>query len=79
LASLRSGWTQLKGESPFALPALAAVAAIVGLGVQGATDTIFFRPEVQLTGWFCLATLAVSGNGVPSAADPQVDPASEAP
>jgi putative inorganic carbon (HCO3(-)) transporter len=79
LASLRSGWSQLKGESPFALPALAAVAAIVGLGVQGATDTIFFRPEVQLTGWFCLATLAVSGNGVPSAADPQVDPASEAP
>jgi putative inorganic carbon (HCO3(-)) transporter len=55
------------------------VAAIVGLGVQGATDTIFFRPEVQLTGWFCLATLAVSGNGVPSAADPQVDPASKAP
>jgi putative inorganic carbon (HCO3(-)) transporter len=79
LASLRSGWSQLKGESPFALPALAAVAAIVGLVVQGATDTIFFRPEVQLTGWFCLATLAVSGNGVPSAADPQVDPASEAP
>ena len=79
LASLRSGWAQLKGENSFALPALAAVAAIVGLCVQGATDTIFFRPEVQLTGWFCLATLAVSGNGVPSAADPQDDQASEAP
>ena len=79
LASLRSGLAQLKGENSFALPALAAVAAIVGLCVQGATDTIFFRPEVQLTGWFCLATLAVSGNGVPSVADPQDDQASEAP
>ena len=79
LASLRSGWAQLKGESSFALPALGAVAAIVGLCVQGATDTIFFRPEVQLTGWFCLATLAVSGNGAPSTADSQGDPASEAP
>jgi len=47
--------------------------------VQGATDTIFFRPEVQLTGWFCLATLAVSGNGTPSSADPQGDQTSEAP
>jgi len=27
--------------------------------VQGLTDTIFFRPEVQLISWFCLATLAV--------------------
>jgi hypothetical protein len=26
--------------------------------VQGATDTIFFRPEVQLIGLFCLASLA---------------------
>jgi putative inorganic carbon (HCO3(-)) transporter len=34
------------------------VAAILGLCVQGLTDTIFFRPEVQLTGWLCLATLA---------------------
>ena len=60
VASLRAGLAQLKGESSWALPALAAVAAIVGLGMQGITDTIFFRPEVQLTGWFCLASLAVS-------------------
>ncbi|MFM7652536.1 MAG: IctB family putative bicarbonate transporter [Vulcanococcus sp.] len=60
LASLRTGLAQLKGESPWALPALAAIAAIAGLCVQGATDTIFFRPEVQLTGWFALATLSVS-------------------
>jgi len=60
VASLRAGLAQLKGESSWALPALAAVAAIAGLGMQGITDTIFFRPEVQLTGWFCLASLAVS-------------------
>ena len=59
-ASLRAGLAQLQGENSWALPALAAIAAIAGLCVQGATDTIFFRPEVQLTGWFCLATLAVS-------------------
>ncbi|MFM8937102.1 MAG: IctB family putative bicarbonate transporter [Vulcanococcus sp.] len=59
-ASLRTGLSQLKGESSWALPALAAVAAIAGLCVQGATDTIFFRPEVQMTGWFCLASLSVS-------------------
>ena len=59
-ASIRAGWAQLKGQSSWALPALAALAAIAGLCVQGITDTIFFRPEVQLTGWFCLATLSVS-------------------
>ena len=59
-ASLRAALSQLKGESSWALPALAAVAAIAGLCIQGATDTIFFRPEVQLTGWFCLATLSAS-------------------
>jgi len=62
VASLRAGLSQLKGESPWALPALAAIAAIAGLCVQGATDTIFFRPEVQLSGWFCLATLSASQN-----------------
>ncbi|MGA0022921.1 MAG: IctB family putative bicarbonate transporter, partial [Vulcanococcus sp.] len=51
-ASIRAGWAQLKGESSWALPALAALAAIAGLCMQGITDTIFFRPEVQLTGWF---------------------------
>jgi putative inorganic carbon (HCO3(-)) transporter len=59
-ASLRTGLSQLRVDSTMALPALAAVAAITGLGVQGLTDTIFFRPEVQLIGWFCLATLATS-------------------
>ena len=62
VASLQAGLRQLKGESPWALPTLAAIAAIAGLCVQGATDTIFFRPEVQLSGWFCLATLSASQN-----------------
>ena len=69
IASLRAGLAQLKGESPWALPALAAVAAIAGLGVQGITDTIFFRPEVQISGWFCLASLAASQTS--SAPEPQ--------
>jgi putative inorganic carbon (HCO3(-)) transporter len=67
LASVRTALMQLKGEAAFALPALAALAAIAGLCVQGATDTIFFRPEVQMTGWFCLATLAVSRSTQPEA------------
>jgi putative inorganic carbon (HCO3(-)) transporter len=62
-AAIRAGWAQLKGESTWALPALAALAAIAGLCMQGITDTIFFRPEVQLSGWFCLATLSVSRPG----------------
>ena len=37
---------------------LASLAIIAGLGVQGLTDTIFFRPEVQLIGWFAIAVLA---------------------
>jgi putative inorganic carbon (hco3(-)) transporter len=65
-ASVRTGLSQLKGESSWALPALAAIAAIAGLCMQGATDTIFFRPEVQITGWFCLATLSVSRSNQPS-------------
>ena len=40
-----------------------AVAVIVGLAVQGLTDTIFFRPEVQISAFFCLATLAASRHG----------------
>ncbi len=58
--SVRRGLAQLRGEADFALPALGALAGITGLCVQGATDTIFFRPEVQLIGWLCLATLSTS-------------------
>jgi putative inorganic carbon (hco3(-)) transporter len=44
------------------IPGLLALLGLVitaGLGVQGLTDTIFFRPEVQLIGWFAVAVLAV--------------------
>lgn len=57
-SSLRQGLAGLKGEGPLQLQRLACLAAIAGLLVQGATDTIFFRPEVQVIGLFCLATLA---------------------
>ena len=55
--SLRKGLNQLKADGPSALAAIASLAAITGLLMQGSTDTIFFRPEVQLIGWFALATL----------------------
>jgi len=55
---LQQGLQQGNGDGPLALPALASLAIIAGLGVQGLTDTIFFRPEVQLIGWFAIAVLA---------------------
>ena len=58
VASLRTATGLWRGDGFFSLPALAVIAVIAGLGVQGLTDTIFFRPEVQLSGWFCVATLA---------------------
>ncbi|QPN61158.1 putative bicarbonate transporter, IctB family [Synechococcus sp. CBW1002] len=67
LASIRAGLAQWRQSGVLALPCLASVAVIAGLMVQGLTDTIFFRPEVQLIAWFCLATLA--------AAPPPVRPA----
>ena len=42
------------------LVAIGSLAAIAGLLTQGITDTIFFRPEVQLIGWFVLASLGSS-------------------
>jgi putative inorganic carbon (HCO3(-)) transporter len=42
------------------LPALGSLAAVVGLAGHGLVDTIFFRPEVQITGWFLLATLGAA-------------------
>ena len=58
-ASLRSGLRALTTETELALPCLGCLAAIAGLLTQGAADTIFFRPEVQISGWFCLATLGM--------------------
>jgi putative inorganic carbon (HCO3(-)) transporter len=60
VASLRQGLQLWRGDGPWALPAMGVLAVIAALWVQGLTDTIFFRPEVQLIGWFCLATLAAA-------------------
>jgi putative inorganic carbon (HCO3(-)) transporter len=62
LTCVRKGLRQWGLGGFFALPALATLAVIAGLGVQGLTDTIFFRPEVQLSGWFCVATLAAAAS-----------------
>ena len=56
-ASVRAG---LRIHGRHGLIAIGSLAAIAGLLTQGITDTIFFRPEVQLIGWFCLATLAAT-------------------
>ena len=62
-AALRTGLGQWRSQGPLVLPSLAAVAVFVGLAIQGLTDTIFFRPEVQLVAFFSLATLAASQHG----------------
>jgi putative inorganic carbon (HCO3(-)) transporter len=59
---MRTGLRRWASQGPLVLPGLAAVATFVGLGVQGLTDTIFFRPEVQLVALFCLATLAAAAS-----------------
>ena len=56
--SIGNGIRALRSSAPMVLPWLGCVASLAGLIIQGATDTIFFRPEVQIIGWFCLATLA---------------------
>ena len=56
-SSIRSGLRGLRINEPAAGAALASLAAIAGLMGQGIADTIFFRPEVQIIGWYCLATL----------------------
>jgi putative inorganic carbon (HCO3(-)) transporter len=66
--AVRSGLRQGQGQGMLNLPCLAAVAVFAGLGVQGLTDTIFFRPEVQLLALFSLATLAAAAADAPQAA-----------
>jgi putative inorganic carbon (HCO3(-)) transporter len=66
LTAMRTGLDQWRANGPLVIPSLASVAVFVGLGLQGLTDTIFFRPEVQLVALFCLATLAASQATDPS-------------
>ena len=57
LSSIQRG-LRIHGQQ--GLIAIGSLAAIAGLLTQGITDTIFFRPEVQLIGWFALASLGAS-------------------
>ena len=66
--AVRTGLRQGQGLGMLSLPSLAAVAVFAGLAVQGLTDTIFFRPEVQLVALFSLATLAAAAADDPRAA-----------
>ena len=63
LTAIRTGLGQWRSQGPLVLPSLAAVAVFMALAIQGLTDTIFFRPEVQLVAFFSLATLAAAVNG----------------
>lgn len=69
VAALRVGLSQWRSNATLALPSLAAVAVFAGLLVQGLTDTIFFRPEVQLVALFSLATLAAAAQRATPAAE----------
>jgi len=57
ITSLKIGCSQIYRDLFLSLPCLGAIAAVVGLAGHGFVDTIFFRPEVQISGWFVLATL----------------------
>jgi putative inorganic carbon (hco3(-)) transporter len=60
IASLGAGLKQLHRELPLSVPALACLAGVLGLAGHGLVDTIFFRPEVQISGWLLLATLGAA-------------------
>jgi len=76
LTAVRTGLGQWRSQGPLVLPSLAAVGVFVGLAIQGLTDTIFFRPEVQLVALFSLATLAASGHGAAASRRQPADPTS---
>jgi putative inorganic carbon (HCO3(-)) transporter len=69
LAMVRNSLVVGRGDGPLALPALGSLAMALGLIVQGLTDTIFFRPEVQLVALFALATVAAAAAGPVATAD----------
>lgn len=60
--ALHQGLRQLKAAAATTeagrWPQISVMAAVVGLGAHGLVDTIFLRPEVQLTWWLCIAFLA---------------------
>ncbi|MEB3260564.1 MAG: O-antigen ligase family protein, partial [Cyanobacteriota bacterium] len=76
LTAMAAGLRQWRANGLQALPSLAAIAAFLGLAIQGLTDTIFFRPEVQLIALFSLATLAASPLGAPARGGSPLGPSS---
>jgi len=68
ICGARGALRQWRSDGPLALPALATLAIMAALAVQGLTDTIFFRPEVQLIAWFALAVPAAAAAPAPKPA-----------
>lgn len=63
----RNIYTYWLGQGESRWWAVAVLAAIVGMGVMGMVDTVYYRPAVQLQFWLLLAiTIAIS----PSRPDP---------
>ncbi len=54
---IREGLSKMSENSFSSISIIAAFASIAGLIAMGLTDTIFFRPEVQIVGTLCLSTL----------------------
>jgi putative inorganic carbon (HCO3(-)) transporter len=57
----RNVWTYWLGQGESRWWAVAVLASLVGMGVMGMVDTVFYRPAVQLQFWLLLATtIAIS-------------------
>lgn len=53
--------TYVQGQGESRWWAVAVIAALVGMGVMGMVDTVYYRPAVQIQFWFLLAmTVAIS-------------------
>jgi putative inorganic carbon (HCO3(-)) transporter len=57
----RNVWTYWLGQGESRWWAVAVLAALVGMGVMGMVDTVYYRPAIQLQFWLLLAmTIAIS-------------------
>ena len=57
--TVQRGWRSVISTNTPDWPRWSATAAVVGIMAHGLVDTIFLRPEVQLSWWLCLAVLSV--------------------
>ncbi len=58
--AIKDALLKVKNISFWKGPSFSALAALTATLAMGMTDTIFFRPEVQIITFFCLATMAHS-------------------